>query len=209
MSGLSVTSFLQPLNNFGSSSKSADKQEKDSAIPPTSDAFVLDLSEQAKALMAAETGASETGKLDSLSDINRKVDATEVSEALNRLLVSRNINVSGKIDFSFDDNGKIIVTSDHPQKDLIEQAVNENNSLSNDVKKLLKQSYEEALDKVQKEYQIALEDDENKDDEEKKLELHNRVVSFTKQLDSVAGDFSLEGGNISAAVTAMATGFSF
>lgn len=209
MSELSVTSFLQPLNMFGSSSKSSDKGEKDAVIPPMSDAFVLDLSEEAKALMAGSTDINSADTLDSLSDMANKVDNTEVSEALNRLLLSRNIDISKKIDFSVDDSGRIIVTSDHPQKDLIEKAVNEDNSLSNDVKKLLNQSYEEALGKVQQEYRIALDDDENKDDEEKKLELYNRVVSFTKQLDSVAGDFSLEGGSITAAVTSMASGFSF
>lgn len=206
MSDLSITSLLQPLNRARNENKSSKMEEPATYTPEKSAAFVLDLSDDAQQMMASSS--NKTNKINSVIG-NNKVDADEVSKALNRFLVSRNFDVSQKIEFSLDESGNIKITSDHPQKDEIEQALNDNDSLSSDIRQLLKQSHEEAIGEVQRKYSIELSEDENKDDEEKQLELYNKTISFNQQLDSAAGNFSFSGGKIIAAVTTMAASMSF
>lgn len=217
MSILSVGSFLQPLNNH-----KKDENQKNAAFweePATekSSAFTLDLSDAAKMIMAAGKTVSQTPGMDTaqktktMTDLANDVKKStqEVEKMLNRLLLSRNIDTSSKIEFGTDENGRIIVTSDHPDKALIEEAVNGNNEVSQGIKDMLDKSSTLALATVKQNYTIALEDEENKDDEEKKLMLDEKYVSFAKQVNDVSGNFSLEGGQISAASLSMAQSMTF
>ncbi|MFR8206140.1 MAG: hypothetical protein ACLU99_07235 [Alphaproteobacteria bacterium] len=95
---------------------------------------------------------------------NVEVQRREVQKQISRILLSHSIDTSSEIKFTYE-GGKISVDGSHPQKDTIERILNENTELRSAVSGLLSDSHELAAAKVQQEYTVALEDDDDEDKE--------------------------------------------
>lgn len=206
MSVLSVSSFLQPLNGFGASKQSSNDKAASGSSSDNNPAFVLDLSDKAKQLMAAEL-PSETKNVDafkkpvSLSD-SVKEQSKNVQDKMTRLLLSRNIDFSADMDLEIDSSGKIRVKGDIANKDAIEEALNGDSSLSSELKQLLNDSSSLATQKAEAKYKAALkilEEDDDEDKEKKKLEMEQKYINIVKQIGQISNDFSFKGGALSIA----------
>lgn len=206
MSILSVSSLLQPLNTFG---KRSDGIGAAVEAPKTDEAYILDLSDRKNVGISAEkssvSGGMSYGPL--LKSVQKQT--VNVQDRLTRLLLSRNIDYSENIKFKIDDNGKIRVDGENAGKEAIEQVLNEDSEFSTELKRLLNDASDLAREEVRQKYQIALEDDENKDDEEKKLMLENKVIEINNQITKLSGSFSLDGGSLNIASLQFAAGVSF
>lgn len=212
MSILSVSSFLQPLNGFGSAKPANDTVETNNASGSSS-AFILDLSDQAQQIMAAgnsnEAAAVDTSK--SLSD-RVKEQSEAVQDKINRLLLSRNLDVNADMDFEIGVDGKIKVKGDIANKEAIEAALNGDSSLGNELKQLLNDSSQLATQKLKEKFKVAvkaLEDDDDEDKEKKKLELEQKYIRTVQQVGEISNDFSFSGGSLNIASLDFVENFTF
>lgn len=212
MSILSVSSFLQPLNGFGSAKPANDTVETNNASGSSS-AFILDLSDQAQQIMAAgnsnEAAAVDTSK--SLSD-RVKEQSEAVQDKINRLLLSRNLDVNADMDFEIGVDGKIKVKGDIANKEAIEAALNGDSSLGNELKQLLNDSSQLATQKLKEKFKVAvkaLEEDDDEDKEKKKLELEQKYIRTVQQVGEISNDFSFSGGSLNIASLDFVENFTF
>ena len=212
MSILSVSSFLQPLNGFGSAKPANDTVETNNASGSSS-AFILDLSDQAQQIMAAgnsnEAAAVDTSK--SLSD-RVKEQSEAVQDKINRLLLSRNLDVNADMDFEIGVDGKIKVKGDIANKEAIEAALNGDSSLGNELKQLLNDSSQLATQKLKEKFKVAvkaLEEDDDEDKEKKKLELEQKYIRAVQQVGEISNDFSFSGGSLNIASLDFVENFTF
>ena len=140
-----------------------------------------------------------------------------MQKELQRILLSRNINISGKIDFSLDSSGRLTVSGDHPDKEHIEAILNDSSAgcFASEMKGLLNEAADKAQSEVSEKYKIALEDDDDEDDKkkeneyEKQLRLQARMEQASRQITALSGNFSFENGSFSFPVLDFAAGFSF
>lgn len=210
MSILSVSSFLQPLNGFGSTKPANDTAEINN-VSASNAAFVLDLSEKAQEIIAANNGG--------VSDMDRtmpletrvKEQSKAVQDKMTRLLLSRNIDFSQNMDFEIDSSGKIRVKGEVANKEAIEKVLNEDSSFSGELKRLLSDASDLATQKIKEKYKIALkalEDDDDEDKEKKKLELQNKYIQMVQNVGKISNDFSLSNGALNIASLDFAAGVS-
>lgn len=202
MSILSVSSFLQPLNGFGTSKPANDSSETINSSSK-SDAFILDLSSQAQQILAASNSneISQVNTSKSLSD-RVKEQSESVQDKITRLLLSRNLDINADMDFEVDAGGNIKVKSDIANKEAIEEALNSDTSLGRELKQLLSDSSQLATEKIKEKYKVALkalEEDDDKDKEKKKLELQNKYIKMVEQVSQISNDFSFSGGSLNIA----------
>lgn len=212
MSILSVSSFLQPLNGFGSAKPANDTAETANAAN-SSAAFILDLSESAQQIMAAgnsnEAAPVDSGK--SLSD-RVKEQSEAVQDKINRLLLSRNLDINADMDFEIGADGKIKIKGDIANKEAIEAALNGDSSLGGELRQLLNDSSQLATQKLKEKYKVAvkaLEEDDDKDKEKKKLELEQKYIRLVQQVGEISSDFSFSGGSLNIASLDFVNNFSF
>lgn len=212
MSILSVSSFLQPLNGFGSAKPANDTAETANAAN-SSAAFILDLSESAQQIMAAgnsnEAVPVDSGK--SLSD-RVKEQSEAVQDKINRLLLSRNLDINADMDFEIGADGKIKIKGDIANKKAIEAALNGDSSLGGELRQLLNDSSQLATQKLKEKYKVAvkaLEEDDDKDKEKKKLELEQKYIRLVQQVGEISSDFSFSGGSLNIASLDFVNNFSF
>lgn len=198
----SVTSFLAPLNQSRASAEKAQNIE----VGQTSGAYILDLSDTAKNMMAAK--AADVRKSVS-APANFDNQVKNAQKALTRLLLSHNLDPNADMDFKIE-NGRIVLNDkENPDKEAIERVLNENAPFLSEMQDVLNKAEVLAQEKLQTNYKIALEDDENKDDEEKKLALTQKMIEFSKQVASVANSFSVSSGTMSFASINMASSLVF
>lgn len=216
MSGLSITSFLQPLNSYKSASAANAERSDIKTETEKSSAFTLDLSDAAKEMMASSNKLDALSKEDnSIVGLTKRVNegTKDIQDRLVRMLLSHNIDYNGKnIEFETDESGYIRVKGDdNPDKAEIEALINNDDQFSNDLKKLLNDASMKATADVQQKYKIALKEleDDDKDSEENKLALHNKVIEFNKQIQSVSGSFNLNGGSLNIASLQLSASMSF
>lgn len=202
MSILSVSSFLQPLNGFGTSKPNKDGAEttNDSS---NSDAFILDLSSQAQQMLAAGN-SNEAAQVDTSKSLSDRVkeQSESVQDKITRLLLSRNLDINTDMDFEVDAGGNIKVKGDIANKEAIEQALNSDSTLGSELKQLLSDSSDLATQKIKEKYKIALktlEEDDDKDKEKKKLELQNKYIKMVEQVGQISNDFGFSGGSLNIA----------
>lgn len=216
MSGISIASFLQPLNSYKNNNSANQASASLGVEEEKSSAFTLDLSDKAKQMMASASKINDLAKEDnSIPCLTKRVNegTQNIQDRLVRMLLSHNIDYNGKnIEFETDESGRIRVKGDDiPDKEEIEALVNEDSQFSNDLKKLLNDSSMLATTEIQQKYKISLQklEDEDKDSEENKLALHNKVIEFNKQIEAVSGSFSLNNGSLSVASMQLSASISF
>ncbi len=186
-----------------------------------SDAYQLDLSEQALAYLDGSRPLSAVGSspLNGLNDTGETfAEKNErLQKELQRILLSRNINISGKMDFSLDSSDRLTVSGDHPDKEHIEAILNDSSvgHFASEMKGLLNEAADKAQSEVSEKYKIALEDDDDEDDKkkeneyEKQLRLQAGMEQASRQITALSGNFSFENGSFSFPVLDFAAGFSF
>lgn len=200
MSILSVSSFLQPLNGLGSA-KPANNAEETRTVASSNAAFILDLSDKAQEIIAADKGASATDRTKTL-DERVKEQSEAVQNKMTRLLLSRNIDFSKNMDFEIDSSGNIRIKGDVDNKEAIENVLNGDSSFRNELKQLLNDASDLATQKIKEKYKIALkalEKDDDKDKEKRKLELQNKYIQMVQNVGSISGNFSLNNGSLNIA----------
>lgn len=200
MSILSVSSFLQPLNGLGSA-KPANNAEEPRTAASSNAAFILDLSDKAQEIIAADKGVSATDRTKTL-DERVKEQSEAVQNKMTRLLLSRNIDFSKNMDFEIDSSGNIRIKGDVDNKEAIENVLNGDSSFRNELKQLLNDASDLAAQKIKEKYKIALkalEKDDDKDKEKRKLELQNKYIQMVQNAGSISGNFSLNNGSLNIA----------
>lgn len=210
MSILSVSSFLQPLNGLGSA-KPANNAEETRTATSSNAAFILDLSDKAQEIIAADKGVSVTDRTKTL-DERVKEQSEAVQNKMTRLLLSRNIDFSKNMDFEIDSSGNIRIKGDVDNKEAIENVLNGDSSFRNELKQLLSDASDLATQKIKEKYKIALkalEKDDDEDKEKKKLELQNKYIQMVQNVGSISGNFSLNNGSLNIASLDFAAGVGF
>lgn len=184
------------------------------------EAYELSISEEAQqAYLAAKqsqmnrlTNPNVTGGNKVSDKLQASIDS--MTEKLNRILLSNGIDTSSEINLSIDETGKIVVKSDHPEKEKIERILNDNEQFANEVKKTLSDASLEAVGQVEEKKQISLKEHEEDDEDKKKqeneferqLRITEKAIEISKQVMAVSNDFSLSGGTVSFASLTMAAG---
>lgn len=200
MSILSVSSFLQPLNGLGNA-KPANNTDETRTATSSNAAFILDLSDKAQEIIAADKGLSATDRTKTL-DERVKEQSEAVQNKMTRLLLSRNIDFNKNIDFEIDASGNIRIKGDVDNKEAIENVLNGDSSFRNELKQLLNDASDLASQKIKEKYKIALnalEKEDDKDKEKRKLELQNKYIQMVQNVGSISGDFSLNNGSLNIA----------
>lgn len=200
MSILSVSSFLQPLNGLGSV-KPANNADETRTAASSNAAFILDLSDKAQEIIAADKGVSAADRTKTL-DERVKEQSEAVQNKMTRLLLSRNIDFSKNMDFEIDSSGNIRIKGDVDNKEVIENVLNGDSSFRNELKQLLNDASDLAAQKIKEKYKIALkalEKDDDKDKEKRKLELQNKYIQMVQNVGSISGNFSLNNGSLNIA----------
>lgn len=210
MSILSVSSFLQPLNGLGSA-KPANNVEEARTATSSNAAFILDLSDKAQEIIAADKGVSATDRTKTL-DERVKEQSEAVQNKMTRLLLSRNIDFSKNMDFEIDSSGNIRIKGDVDNKETIENVLNGDSSFRNELKQLLNDASDLATQKIKEKYKIALkalEKDDDKDKEKRKLELQNKYIQMVQNVGKISNDFSMNNGILNIASLDFAAGVGF
>lgn len=209
MSILSVSSFLQPLNGLGSA-KPANNAEETRTAASSNAAFILDLSDKAQEIIAADKGISATDRTKTL-DERVKEQSEAVQNKMTRLLLSRNIDFNKNMDFEIDSSGNIRIKGDVDNKEAIENVLNSDSSFRNELKQLLNDTSDLATQKIKEKYKIALkalEKDDDKDKEKRKLELQNKYIQMVQNVGKISNDFSMNNGILNIASLDFAAGVS-
>lgn len=205
------------LNMLGTSSQSKEVQAKNAK---KNEAYELSISEEAQqAYLAAKqsqmnrlTNPDVTGGSKVSDKLQEQIDS--MTEKLNRILLSNGIDTSKEISLGVDESGKIIVKSDHPEKDKIERILNDNEQFAHETRKTLSEASLEALGQVEEKKQIRLKEPEEDDEDKKKheneferqLRITEKAMEISKQVIAASSDFSLSGGTVSFASLTMAAG---
>lgn len=217
---MQISSVNSLWNAFSANGAASSKSAQYQSVEEKNEAYELALSDQAQAYMAS--GQSMMDRLSNPSfaqnlpeDLQNSMD--DIQERLNRLLVSRNLGTDETLEFTVDENGFIRLTSEHPDKEAIEQAINGNEEFVGDLKETLNKGRNYAASEANEKY-VKLMNDEDDEDKEKKvkeneyerqLRLTEKVAKIQEQISSVSGNFSLQGGKLSLASVAMAQNMSF
>lgn len=202
---------------LGTSSASKEAQRNNSE---KNEAYELSISEEAQqAYLAAKQSQMNRLTNPNVTVGNKVSDKLQASidsmtEKLNRILLSNGIDTSSEINLSIDETGKIVVKSDHPEKEKIERILNDNEQFANEVKKTLSDASLEAVGQVEEKKQISLKEHEEDDEDKKKqeneferqLRITEKAIEISKQVMAVSNDFSLSGGTVSFASLTMAAG---
>lgn len=212
----SVNNQKPILNVFGTSSQSKELQAK---TFEKNEAYELSISEEAQqAYLAAKrsqmnrlSNPDVTGGAKVSDKLQEQIDA--MTKKLNRILLANGIDTSKDINLGVE-SGKIIVKSNHSEKERIERILNDNEQFANEVHKTLADASLEAEGQVEEKKQARLkehvEDDEDKKKQEnefeRQLRITEKVINISNQIMAVSGDFSLSDGNISFASLTIAAG---
>ena len=202
---------------LGTSSASKEAQSKNSE---KNEAYELSISEEAQqAYIAAKQSQMNRLTNPDITGGNKVSDKLQASidsmtEKLNRILLSNGIDTSSEISLSVDETGKIVVKSDHPEKEKIERILNDDEQFANEVRKTLSDASLEAIGQVEEKKQISLKEHEEDDEDKKKkeneferqLRITEKAMEISKQVMAVSNDFSLSGGTVSFASLTMAAG---
>lgn len=211
MSILSVSSFLQPLNGLGSSKPANDVAEIKN-INASNPAFVLNLSDKAQEIIAANnSGVSDADRTKPLNE-RVKEQSEAVQNKMTRLLLSRNIDFNKNMDFEIDSSGNIRIKGDIENKEAIENVLNGDSSFRNELKQLLNDASDLAMQKIKEKYKIALkalEKDDDKDKEKRKLELQDKYIQMVRNVGKISNDFSMDNGILNIASLDFAAGMGF
>ena len=196
-------SALQSL--YTSYIKSSHAQEANTSANTESSnpAYQLDLSPQAKKVMAEQASKPasipETFRskiLEQPENQNLANNVHTLEKNLNSFLMSHNIDNLDNYQFEYHENNTVSLRNSPYNKKEIETAINSNRDLVTEIRNVLAESQIAAANHIQQQYREVRQQPEVKADVEKLDTIMQRSISSQRILSTVGGYFSLTGGKL-------------
>ena len=187
------TSFIK--NTRAQNSSSAAK------TTTSNDAYQLDLSPQARAMLNKTSDTSVTKQmrtsiLDLPENKQLKEDIKHLEQKLNSFLMSQNIENLNNYQFEYLANNTVRLNNNPYNKREIETVINNNRELVNDIRNVLSESQIAAANDLQNQYVETRQRSDIKGNVEKSETLLQRTISSQGILANVGGYFSLTEGKL-------------
>lgn len=190
------------LGGFSASSKSDNQNEK------KDEAYQLSISDEAQAAYAAakRSQANRINNPDLGASLPKELQESikSMQDKLNRILLSHNIKTGQDLNFTVNNEGKIELVGENPNKEAIEEALNSDAEFVKEAKSTLEKASAEAQSQVNQKKEIRLKEPEDDEEEKKKqneyerqLAINTKAISVANQINTASNKFSVSGGTIS------------